>query len=395
MAQFSGSLPQLKGMNIAPFLSQMSDMATKKKLVEIERRKAARAEEIFSQKQEKYNYDKSQRPMEREKVNKDVLSGVMTRIEEGIRLSPTKSDFEDDAEGLLEYADSLPEENPQLKKAISTYVENVRNLPDDEYTKVRGDYMKKSTENNGPVFKQKIEELMKEVPGITRDVATKIQTGALKVQKDPVTNEISIVDLASGTVTTPTIANEKAAEEEEIRALEERINDKKPRRTIWQAAEGGTGPISAAKDAASRISGMVGGPVAEDTIQKRQFISSAQNDLIRSLSINPRFPVGEINRIKKEIDISPSVFDNPKHMKQRILAIEDYLLGRVEKEASIYGDRRSPASQRQASIQAINDIEHFLKILGIPTRIRNDEDYKDIKSGESFIDPNGKERIKP
>lgn len=243
---------------------------------------------------------------------------------------------------------------------------------------------------DGPVFKQKIKALMGTVPGITEELATKIITGTMKILKDPVSKEISIVDLATGEVTKPSVTSD-TEKEDTIKTQ----GEKRPKRTLWDMSNLGTGPMSAIKSGASRVSGMVGGPVAGDTIQARQFITSAQNDLIRSLSINPRFPVGEIKRIKEEINISPSVFDNSKHMKNRMIAVENYLLDRVRKETKILSSPSAPSQQRQASFQAITDINHFLEVLGVPPRIETDVDFDALEPGQQFFDPNGELRTKP
>jgi len=237
-----------------------------------------------------------------------------------------------------------------------------------------------------PVFKQKIEAILKAIPGVSRGQATKIVTGGIKVQQDPVTQEISLVDLTDNTVSRLSVADQAAPAEAK--------DNGEPRRTIWDMTALGTGPLSALKSGASAVSGMVGGPIAEKTVEARQYIKSAQNDLIRALSINPRFPVGEINRIREEINISPTIFDNPKQMQHRAVAIDEYLKGRIEKELKTAQNRMIPSKQRQAAIQSANDIEHFLGLLGVPTRIKNDEDFDGLKSGQQFIDPKGTLRTK-
>jgi len=89
MAQFSGSLPQLKGMNIAPFLSQLSQSATNKKLVEIERRKAARQEE-------EYQYKKSIRTSPEQlkaKNEADMTEAFLERVPKKLQMVTTKDGY--------------------------------------------------------------------------------------------------------------------------------------------------------------------------------------------------------------------------------------------------------------------------------------------------------------
>jgi len=235
------------------------------------------------------------------------------------------------------------------------------------------------------VFQQKIDKIVSDY-GVSEQIATGIVTGAIKVKTDPITGAHTLVDLAKGTSQPLT----EAAGQNQPEAPAPTAKDQQ---TIWDMIPLATGPVSAAKAAGSIATGMVGLPVASKTAQARQFIQSAQNDLIRSLSINPRFPVGEIDRIKEEINISPQVLDNPTLMKDRARAVDNYLRRRLAKEYSTVKNKNLPADYRQNAAAAASDIEFFLQQLGVPQggglgnkKVKADE----LEVGEVYEDANGR-----
>src|SRR5690606_25202763 len=100
--------------------------------------------------------------------------------------------------------------------------------------------------------------------------------------------------------------------------------------------------------------------------EARQSLVNEKNDLIRALSINPKFPASEIARLDQEINIAPSLVDNPYLMQARMKAIDTSLRRRrdaLERDAQ---DPRMPQSQREADLISVRDINKFLSILGAP-----------------------------
>jgi hypothetical protein len=237
-------------------------------------------------------------------------------------------------------------------------------------------------------FEVKIEKLMDVNPGLTEDEATGMVVGTTKVVTDPVSGESMIVNMVDNTSRPLNISPDKQEPPETI-PEEEPILGK----TLWEDAELSTGPISALRHGASVASGIVGGPVASQTEQARQRSKTSTNELIRALSINPRFPVGEINRIKEEISIDPQVLDNPKLLKDRMIAIDESLHRRVRNEKRAANDRTLPINQRREARRAVKDIEDFIDVMGVPPRYTT-EIYEELPAGEQYIDPNGILRIK-
>jgi len=206
------------------------------------------------------------------------------------------------------------------------------------------------------VYQKQIKDLMRTNEGMSEQEATGVVVGTIKVMADEVSGSRYLVNTVTGTEKRLVSAGETPAEP----------TTGKVQHTIWDLSSKATGVASAALSAGSFATGTFGLPIAEKTTFARQFVSGAQNDLIRALSINPRFPVGEINRLKEEINLSPKIMDSPPQMRARAKAIDSYLRIRVTNESNAANDSSLPTSTRRAALSAAKDISNFLKILGVP-----------------------------
>jgi hypothetical protein len=247
------------------------------------------------------------------------------------------------------------------------------------------DYKPEGVGEEGKTYQLKIKDLMKQNPELSQQEATGLMTGTIKVMQDPVSGARFVVDTIKGT--------ERQLKPEGLAKQPPKETGPQDK-TIFELADLVSGPGSALKAAASVPSGIVGGPVADETLQARQYVVTAKNDLIRALSINPRFPVGEIKRIEQEIDVSPKILDNPKMLKNRLISIDKYLKRRVEKEKGVANDANMPTNARQEAMSSVKDIENFIKLMGVPIQIKSIEEYNTVESGTQYIDPDGKVRTK-
>ena len=139
--------------------------------------------------------------------------------------------------------------------------------------------------------------------------------------------------------------------------------------TLYEIAKRGNiaGIVPATTELFGRTVGQVPGvPIAEQVSEDRQKVQIAGNDMIRALSINPRFPVGEINRLREEIKIAPALFDSQRALLARMRGINDSLAIRLENEQRAASDPNLPQETRAASAQAAKDIGNFLTRLGVP-----------------------------
>jgi len=140
--------------------------------------------------------------------------------------------------------------------------------------------------------------------------------------------------------------------------------------TLWSLTDIATGVAATLRAGETELVGQLPGvrvrERALETTRARQAFSVEANNLIRALSINPKFPVGEINRIREEIAITPSIFRSSEGLRERMIAVDEGLLRRLENERRTSKDPAMSATARQNSLQAANDIENFLEALGVP-----------------------------
>jgi uncharacterized protein YaaQ len=167
--------------------------------------------------------------------------------------------------------------------------------------------------------------------------------------------------------------------------------------SVWQSAGAGdvTGPIPAAREFVGRIPG-VGGALGEvvgsrQVVLAREQIATLQRQLVTSLQQNPRFAVGEMERIEEVVTIEPSLMDNPTAYKQRLLA-RDIDLERLYNDAMKNStDMRADAEFRKQNLRAAIRIQQFRERVGVPPRVKTVDEALSYPPGSIVIGPNGKE----
>jgi len=127
------------------------------------------------------------------------------------------------------------------------------------------------------------------------------------------------------------------------------------------------------------------GQVDAKAEEARSFFNSGKNQLVRSLSANPRFPVEEMKRIEKEIDIAPAFFDNPTSLGSRLIGIDDFLSKRLENARRDAVNQDFTLDARKAARDEIREIENFQKVAGIPQRVYTIEEVQALPSGTNFL----------
>jgi hypothetical protein len=135
--------------------------------------------------------------------------------------------------------------------------------------------------------------------------------------------------------------------------------------TLWSVADA-TGFIPAVKAGASGIAGQFGLPVASDTISKRQLLETGTQKLIKAFALSDRYPVAEMEAIKREIEIKPDVLDSPETLRSRMVAINAAVNRRLDEERRAAKDGNLPVQTRQAALTLANEMENFLSTLGVP-----------------------------
>jgi hypothetical protein len=187
-----------------------------------------------------------------------------------------------------------------------------------------------------------------------REIAIGIADGRLQV------NEGRVFDLATGEQIT------SAVQPQPERLGPTRANAE----GLYQRADDATGILPAAGRAVSATAGQL--PIigqafqAPEMVAAEQAFRQAQNDLIRAISVNPRFPVAEMQMIRDELGIAPGVFSSPEDTRVRMRELDSYLRRRAEVERQAAADPSLPRSDRDNASRAVRDIDNFLSILNVP-----------------------------
>lgn len=154
---------------------------------------------------------------------------------------------------------------------------------------------------------------------------------------------------------------------------------------LYSRADDATGFGPAAARLSSDVLGqapLVGGLFNfPDQTRAGQAYTQATGELIRALSINPRFPVAEMNRIKEEIQIQPSVFKSPEAMRNRMKELDSYLANRMSFEGTVANSAGVPMEDRLNAQRAFQDLQRFREILSVP-------------KGGTAVDPALEDRLK-
>lgn len=143
-----------------------------------------------------------------------------------------------------------------------------------------------------------------------------------------------------------------------------------PSADLYNRAPDATGLGARARQAAANTIGqvpLIGGLFDfPDEVQAQQAYRTATNELIRALSINPRFPVAEMERIRNEMGFDPSIWRSPNATQNAMIELDRYLASKVEFETDIANTPGIPMSERVAAQRAVRDMERFRETLGVP-----------------------------
>jgi dsRNA-specific ribonuclease len=160
--------------------------------------------------------------------------------------------------------------------------------------------------------------------------------------------------------------------------------------TLFEAAERGTGIIPVTASFIAKFPFM--GNIAPGEQQATTFLSNSINQINRAISTNPRFAIAEQERIYKELDLSPALFDNPAAMRNRLIGLDD-LMARLQKEATQRGQDESLKAQDRADARLkVDDIRKIRDLVGVPPRVTNVDEFRALPSGTPFLFYDPKEK---
>ena len=214
--------------------------------------------------------------------------------------------------------------------------------------------------------------------GVDRATAVKLDKGLARVETDDF-GRARLVDEVTGTVQEINIQPASGNEP---------IPD--PEQGLFELTEDATGPEATVKAGFAQMVSIAGGPVTSpEVIQARTSFAIATNDFIRALTLNKRFPVKEIERIREEINLKPKFFDSPELMQNRMIAIDRSLRERQRKALNNANNTQLPEDTRKNAAGSAQDIEDFLNVLNVPPSPKTQAEYDALKPGTVFIDTDG------
>lgn len=258
--------------------------------------------------------------------------------------------------------------SPQVERELEFYLNQSQDVKD----------LVTATKPPKRLAKEKQIERIMRTQGVDEKTAVSIADGLKRVVTDPVSGNAFLVDMIDGSSKRlspegfskedPPIAPSQS-NDDEISSIRNENVDSLPAQediNLIEASKKGTGAWSAMQDLYGRIVGQAFDTSnVDDTIEARQTLESAQNEMIRALSLNPRYPVAEINRIKKEFSIAPNVYDSPSAFKARLKAIRRHLTKAGVQAGKNARDTTLPADVRKGAMQSLGAIKSFLDITGL------------------------------
>jgi hypothetical protein len=240
----------------------------------------------------------------------------------------------------------------------------------------------KNIASGGPsAMEQKITRIMQANPTITYSDAVGVADGVYELYSDPETDKPFIVNKATGGLRPLGDSDSSPKTDSEPVVSEDKETD--PSETLFSLVNEATGIIPAALALGQKIAGNVGQVFgkevefgsAPETIKAKQIFETAQQSLIRALANNPKYPVGEMEMIKKDIAINPSVFTDPTTLRSKMTAVSEALNKRMEQEKVIAKNNTLTKEDRTNARKAAVDIQNFLNLLGAPVEtVLSDED---------------------
>jgi hypothetical protein len=209
-------------------------------------------------------------------------------------------------------------------------------------------------------------EDMQQTYGISKQQATSLADGTTRLMTNPITGGSMLVDMVTGQGQ-PVQVPDEVSQEMELMGLAPEEGANQDDIVLFDMAKSTTGLVPAIQSNLQKITGQVDIQVAPDELlQNLQTFQLAQNQVIRALSLNPRFPVAEMERIRKEINIAPGAFKDATTLQNQIISVDKYMKSRLREEQAAANDTMLPRDDRRAALSAAKNIASFLRILGVP-----------------------------
>lgn len=187
-----------------------------------------------------------------------------------------------------------------------------------------------------------------------------------------------------GEVPTPTVTTSPAADTTAAApAVTPMAANARKSPTLWNLTSVITGPIPTVKDVVSSIPGF--GNVGKEVTQARSRFMGDFRELVKSLQNSPVYAQGERKSIESELNIQPRFFDDPAKLRNKLVGIDDYLLGRYNDAKTNSTNDNLSVKDRQEYLRVGKLIENFRPKLGVPVRVYSIDEVNKLPSGTPFL----------
>ena len=162
--------------------------------------------------------------------------------------------------------------------------------------------------------------------------------------------------------------------------------------TLWEISnrKDVLGIIPAIERKLEGVAGAFGyaGTASPEQLEAFNRLNLFKQDIIRTLSLNPRFLAAEQKRILSDIDITAGIFKSTRQLQASLTSLETKLTETRDKLISENKSKNISNDQKEINLRTISDLSSFITKIGIPEEDDNktstNEKYKDISTKELY-----------
>lgn len=259
--------------------------------------------------------------------------------------------------------------------ALSDYAQRVIDMGEDPKTG-RGRELMESMilgANRADQRTQRIEALAAQLGGDVQK-ATNIVDGLVRMEPNPRTGTITLIDEVNGTVSEVPMAARSAVVNDAalgpaLGAVPQLTGE--GGQTLWDLTPHATGVKASINNALSFPLSLIGLPFAEQTVFARQIFDTEVQNFLKAMALNQRFPVAEMERLRKEVNTLPTWYNSPDRLRVGMQGLNRSLSTTMSQYQQNAANLNLPEDDRAAWETAATNIGDFLTILGVPADQQN------------------------
>lgn len=154
-------------------------------------------------------------------------------------------------------------------------------------------------------------------------------------------------------------------------------------KTMWELTTDLTGPVPSFVSGVSSVPTL--GGVGAETTQARTRFMGDYRELVKTLQNSPVYAQREMGAIEAELDLDPRFWDDPEKLRNKLIGIDNFLLGRLQDARRNATNENIPVDQRKDYIKIATAIENFRPKMGVPISVYTREDALALPKGTVFL----------